>query len=125
MRSDFRRILLTALAAAAFSASAFAGFRSGQQVVIADQYSLANGDVGFVHHTSDDVQWIGCLTAGDAGYCLARNQEGVIRSCWSNEARWVNTMRAVNSDSYVLFYWDASGYCTYVSVQNDSSTMPK
>jgi hypothetical protein len=125
MRSDFRRIFLTAFAAAAFSASAFAGFRTAQQVVMSDAQGLANGDLGYVHTRPDDVQYIGCLVAGDAGYCFARNLAGVDRSCWSDDARWVQAMAAVSGDSHVLFYWDAAGYCTYVSVKNGSTTVPK
>jgi len=125
MRSDLRRVLLTTLAAAAFSATAFAGFRTAQQVVISDEKRLANADLGYVQRTADDVQYIGCFVAGDAGYCVARDRNGVTRSCWSNEAKWVNAMAAVSGDSYLLFYWDAGGYCTYVSVKNGSTGVPK
>ena len=125
MRSDLRRIFLTTLAAAAFSASAFAGFRTGQQVVMSDVKKLANADLGYVHQTSDDVQYIGCFVAGDAGYCFARNLAGVTRSCWSDDARWVSVMAAVSKDTYLLFYWDDGGYCTYVRATNGSTGEPK
>jgi hypothetical protein len=125
MRSDFRRISLTVLAAAAFSGSALAGFRTGQQVVISDAQHLANADLGYVHQTSDDVQYIGCFVAGDEGYCFARNLAGVTRSCWSNEAKWVRAMAAVSKDTYLIFYWDDAGYCTYVSARNGSTGVPK
>src|SRR5690349_3117484 len=104
MRSDLRRIFVTTLTAAALSASAFAGFRTAQQVVMSDEKKLANGDLGYVHQTSDDVQYIGCFVAGDEGYCFARNRAGVTRSCWSNDARWVRAMAAVSSDTYLIFY---------------------
>jgi hypothetical protein len=125
MRSDLRRILLTTLAAAAFSASAFAGFRTGQQVVMWDAKKLVNADLGYVHQTDDDVQYIGCFVGGDAGYCFARNLAGVTRSCWSDDPRWVSAMAAVSKDSYVLFYWDDGGYCTYLRVTNGSTGEPK
>src|SRR5688572_13391485 len=125
MHSDLRRIFLTTLAAAAFSASAFAGFRTGQQVVMSDEKKLANGDLGYVHQTSDDVQYIGCFVAGDAGYCFARNRAGVTRSCWSDDARWVSAMAAVSKDTYLLFYWNDGGYCTYVNARNGSTGVPK
>src|SRR4051812_6068552 len=124
MHSDLRRMFLATLAAAAFSASAFAGFRTEQEVVIGDQQKLANGDMGYVRQTSDDVQYIGCFVAGDAGYCFARNNAGVTRSCWSDDARWVKVMAAVSSDTYLLFYWDAGGNCTYVSAKNGSAGVP-
>ena len=120
MRSDLRRIFLTAFAAAAFSATALAGFRTEQQVVMSDELKLANGDLGYVRRTNDDVQYIGCFVAGDAGYCFAQNKAGVARSCWSDDPKWVQVMSAVSSDSYLIFYWDAGGYCTYVSAKNGS-----
>jgi len=125
MRSDFRRISLTVLAAAAFSGSAIAGFQTGQQVVISDVQRQANADLGYVHQTSDDVQYIGCFVAGDEGYCFARNLAGVTRSCWSNDPKWVSAMAAVSKDTYLLFYWDTGGSCTYVSVTNGSTGVPK
>jgi hypothetical protein len=125
MRSDFRRISLTLFAAAALSGSALAGFQTEQQVVMSDAQMMANGDVGYVHNTSDDVQYIGCLVAGDEGYCFARRQDGVVRTCWSNDPRWVTTMAAVSSDSYLIFYWNTAGYCTGMTVRNESVTAPK
>jgi hypothetical protein len=120
MRSDLRRIFVTTLTAAALSASAFAGFRTAQQVVMSDEKKLANGDLGYVHQTSDDVQYIGCFVAGDEGYCFARNLAGDTRSCWSNEAKWVSAMAAVGSDTHLTFYWNDGGYCTFVSAVNGS-----
>jgi hypothetical protein len=125
MRSDLRRIFLTTLAATAFSATALAGFRTGQQVVMMDQQKMVNGDVGYVHQSADDVQYIGCFTAGYAGYCFASNRDGVTRSCWSDEPRWVNAMSAVGRDTYLVFYYDDAGYCTYVSARNGSVGEPR
>jgi hypothetical protein len=125
MRSDLRRIFMTTLAAAAFSASALAGFRTGQQVVMLDEKKMANGDLGYVHQSTDDVQYIGCFVAGDAGYCFARNLAGVTRSCWSDDPRWVSVMSAVSRDSHLMFYWNDGGYCTYVTVKNGSAGEPE
>lgn len=125
MRSDLRRLFLTTLAAVTFSANAFAGFQTAQQVVMSDEKKLANGDLGYVHQTSDDVQYIGCFVAGDAGYCFAQNKVGVTRSCWSDDPKWVSAMAAVSKDSYLIFYWNDGGYCTYVSVRNGSIGVPK
>jgi hypothetical protein len=121
MRSDLRRVFLTILATTVVSASAFAGFRTAQQVVIMDEKKFANADVGYVHQTSDDVQYIGCFVAGDAGYCFAQNMAGVTRSCWSDDPKFVRAMAAVSDDTYLIFYWNAGGYCTSVSARNGSS----
>jgi len=119
MRTDIRRVFLT-LAVAAFSASAVAGLKSAADVVISDTYGWAYGDAGHVYNTSDRMQHIGCEVRGTNGSCYARDVTGVYRQCYSSEARWVRTMSAVKGDSYIVFYWDAKGYCTYVGVQNDS-----
>jgi hypothetical protein len=122
MRKDIRRIFVTALAVAAFSASAFAGMKSASDVVISDTYGWAYGDAGHVYKTSDRTQYITCEVRGTNGSCLAVDVNGVFRQCSSSEARWVRTMAAVKGDSYIVFYWDANGSCTYVGVQNDSLT---
>ena len=121
MRTDIRRIFLT-LAMAAFSASAVAGLKSASDVVISDTYGWAYGDAGHVYNTSDRTQYIFCEVRGTNGSCLAVDVNGVFRSCYSSEARWVRTMAAMKGDSYIVFYWDANGSCTYVGVQNDSLT---
>ena len=124
MRTNIRRTFLT-LVAATFSVSAIAGLKSASDVAISDTYGWAYGDLGHVHNTTDRVQYISCEVYGDNGYCSAKDLNGVYRSCWTDDARWVRTMAAVKGDSYVLFYWDTNGSCTYVGVQNDSLTDPK
>jgi hypothetical protein len=119
MRPNIRRIFL-ALAVAACSASAVAGLKSASDVIISDTYGWAYGDAGHVYRTSDRTQEITCSANGASGSCYARDLNGVFRSCYSSEARWVRAMSALKGDSYVVFYWDANGYCTYVGVQNDS-----
>ena len=125
MRSDFRRIFLTTLAAIAFSASAVAGLKTSLDVVISDTYTFAYGDVGHVHNTSDRQQDIECQFSGSSGYCYAHDLNGVFRSCYTADARWIRTMAAIKSDSYLVFYWDAAGNCTYIAVQNDSMREPR
>jgi len=120
MRSDLRRIFLTTLAAAAISASAYAGFKGEQQVVMSDAMKMANGNLGYVARTPDNVQYIGCFVAGDAGYCFAQNRYGVARSCWSDDPKLVSIMAALNSDSHLMFYWDDGGYCLDVEARSGS-----
>jgi hypothetical protein len=124
MRSGLRSLSL-ALAAAALSATAFAGMKTAQQVQIVDGNKFANGELGYVRNTGDTVQYIGCTVTGDNGYCTARNKDGLTRSCSSSVAKWVNTMRAVNADTYLYFKWDASGNCVNIIVDNNSTSAPK
>jgi hypothetical protein len=122
MRKDIRRIVVTALAAAALSASAVAGLKSASDVTISDTYGWAYGDAGHVYASSDRTQYITCEVRGTNGSCNALDVNGVFRQCYSSEARWVRTMAAVKGDSYVVFYWNPDGTCAYVGVQNDSLT---
>lgn len=121
MRTNIRRIMLT-VAAAAISASAVGGMKSASEVTISDTYGWAYGDSGHVYATSDRRQYITCEVRGANGSCYAMDANGVFRQCYSSEARWVRTMSAVKGDSYIVFYWDANGTCTYIGVQNDSLT---
>jgi hypothetical protein len=122
MRKDIRRIVVTALAAAALSASAVAGLKSASDVTISDTYGWAYGDAGHVYASGDRTQYITCEVRGTNGSCNALDVNGVFRQCYSSEARWVRTMAAVKGDSYVVFYWNSDGTCAYVGVQNDSLT---
>jgi len=122
MRTNFRRTFVAALAAAAFSASAVAGMKSAADVAISDTYGWAYGDAGHVYASSDRKQYITCEVRGTNGSCYAMDLNGVYRQCYSSDAKWVRTMAAVKGDSYIVFYWDANGSCTYVGVQNDSLT---
>jgi hypothetical protein len=107
------------------SASALAGFHSGQAVVIIDAYHLVNGDLGYVHNTSDPNELIGCQNYGDSGYCYARNTAGIYRACSTSDPALVRAIRSLQSDSYLIFYWSDSGYCTNIYVETDSTTVPK
>ena len=125
MCSRFCRAATLVVAAAAISTTAFAGFKSGQQVVIIDGSKFANADLGYVRNTGDSTQYIGCEVSGDVGYCTARNRDGLTRSCSTSVAKWVNTIRALNGDSYLYFKWDTNGNCVNISVENTSTTAPK
>ncbi len=114
-----------ALLASGFATTALAGFHQGQAVVIIDASSFANGDLGFVHNTPDSTQYIGCTSSGTSANCFARNLAGLYRSCSTANPTHLAAIHALNADSYLLFGWNASGQCTFISVQNSSLTVPK
>jgi hypothetical protein len=127
-------LLAPALASAVLmSSAAFAGFRSGTDVVINDASRWAYGDLGQVHNSSDRTQLIGCYNtinfAGWDGGCYAQNTSGVWRSCYTTDpnmmASVMATLRSVSGNSYLTFTWDGAGRCTDLSVENDSMTSPK
>jgi hypothetical protein len=126
-RPLFRTLVLAGALLA--TSSAFAGFQTGQSVVIIDASHLANGDLGFVYNSADRAQYIGCYSydtsAGSAGVCFAQNTAGIYRSCYTPDANMVATIRSLGTDSYLIFNWGANGLCTFVEVENDSTTAPK
>jgi hypothetical protein len=107
------------------SASALAGFHTGQAVVIVDDDRLANGDLGYVHNTADKNEYIGCEVYGDWGYCYAMNTAGTYRACATSDPDMVSTIRSLQSDSYLSFWWSDSGYCSSITVRTESMTEPK
>jgi hypothetical protein len=107
------------------SATAFAGMKTGQPVVINDGSRFANGELGYVRNTPDSVQYIGCTIKGNAGSCTARNAAGTTRSCSTTDAKWLSTIAAVNGDSYLYFRWDTEGKCNLIIVENHSTPAPK
>ena len=129
-----KKSLTIGLAAAAgllATLAAYAGNKAWLNVMIWDGY--AAGTVGYARNSTDNsIESIGCYTWGNnttadsgAGGCQATNAQGLSRSCVTNNASLLATMRAVNGDSYLSFNWDANGYCTFVWVSNNSAYEPK
>jgi len=116
---------VVALAAIALTGTAVAGFQTGAPVTINDAGRYANGTLGYIHNSASPLEYMGCSTFQHQGYCTARDANGLTRSCSSIDARMVNTMRALNGDSYLYFEWDGDGNCVYIIVENISSTLPK
>ena len=130
MHSRFGRGLVAAVAACTFSLAAFAGFKSGQVVVINDAQSRANGDMGYVRNSADPLEYIRCYINGSGqgqanGICQARNSAGVTRSCTTNYDRWLTIIASITSDSNIYFRWDANGKCTMIIIDNSSTFAPK
>jgi len=125
MRSGSGRSIAVALAAAVLSTTAFAGFKSGQNVVISTGSRFANGDAGYVYRSDDTVQYIVCRASNSTGSCYARNRDGVTRSCSTTSSTLLANIRSMNGDSYIYFKWDEDGTCTTVTVENGSTTRPK
>lgn len=125
-RFKFRRAVIAAASVGLLaSTSAFAGRLQGQAVVIVDSDRFANGDLGFVHNSSNRVEYLGCQLGGGFGYCYAQNSAGKVRNCFTFDPAMISTLRSLKSDSSLFFYWNDSGVCTNVWVINQSSLSPK
>ena len=102
------------------------------QAIEADWDGYAAGTVGYARNSTDNsTEAIGCYFWGNAGGgagaggCEATNAQGVYRSCVTNDASLLATMRGLNGDSYLWFWWDANGNCTSIWVSNNSAFEPK
>jgi hypothetical protein len=109
--------------------TAVAGFKTGQQVVISTTSRFANADIGYVHNTPDTTQYIGCevyaYTTQLYAYCYARDLAGTYAGCSTSNVNLVNAAASINPDSYLLFYWDAAGACTFIAQHTQSQTATK
>ena len=116
---------MAGLAAMAVCGAAVAGAKFTTYVNIDDNHRIASGNLGDVHNSADELEFIGCTLYGDMGYCFAEDRTGLYRGCSTTDSQWLNAIRALNSDSYMYFAWDDYGWCTAVIVQTISATAPK
>jgi hypothetical protein len=123
-------LLLTCLAAGV----ARAGYKSPQVTVVNLTSRLANGQLGYARNSPDTTQYIGCsrtVTASGGGIleCSAMSAASVYGSCWvSDPVQVANLSPAIASmtdGSRIMFWWDASGRCTQILVQNNSIYEPQ
>jgi hypothetical protein len=123
--------ILTLCAVSAIAATAaWAGARGGMEVSIDLANRRAYGSLGNVRNSVDVSQYIGCSTnANNAGTqsanCYARNSANTFVSCQTSTPALVDIARSLNGDSLLQFYWDATGQCTYIYLENDSYYAPK
>jgi hypothetical protein len=126
-RFRFERAMIAAAAVGLLaSTSALAGMLLELPVVIDDATLSASGSLGNVRNSSDRTQYISCeLNSDFGGRCFAANTAGVTRSCITGDPDVMNTIAALNGDSYLIFYWNESGTCTSVYVSVESFSAPK
>jgi len=112
------------------SATALAGARYSQGVYVNLASRYAWGALGGARNSADANQYIGCQTSGwvnssTSMLCWALDTAGNYGLCSSSDARLVQAVTMMSDDSYVAFWWDANGNCTYVNVRNVSYYEPK
>ena len=113
------------LLAAAFPATALAGFKTFEQVSIVTVSSgtvRVRGSLIGAHNSSDNLQYIGCQNRYDFSYCWARDSSGRTAMCSTSEAGRVAVMRSVNAASY-LDITMTNGSCTTLEVSTSSKWM--
>ncbi len=107
---------------------------AGYKYVAALQVDLVNrkasGSLADTRATADTLQYIGCRlsTSGNTTvsvYCAAQDANRVKAECYTTAPSFVQALAAIQSDSILVFTWDANGTCTSLNVENWSSNSPK
>jgi hypothetical protein len=129
MNRALKKAIFAVLCIGVLTGTAWAGMKFVQPVTINTTYSYAYGSMGSARASSDSNQQIGCTTynsggTNNYGYCSARDASGNYKSCSWSGSQWTSTINAMTSASWIWFYWDASGNCTFITLQNDSSQLP-
>lgn len=105
--------------------AALAGARGRAEVYIDPRSRHADGNLVDARGSSDSLQRIGCLTySSNRGVCVATDSTGNSAGCYSVDPGTVQTMRSLDSDSYLYFDWDENGVCTTVFVYKSSMYRP-
>jgi hypothetical protein len=110
--------------------TAWAGYRWGSPVIIDTAARSAQGTMGTVRSSADNVQSIGCAVRASTGgpsaavYCYATDSAGTDVQCYVAAPIFVEAASAITSNSHLSFKWNAAGVCTYLSVENYSSNAP-
>jgi hypothetical protein len=118
------RKLVVFLSFFAMASVVSAGTRSQIGVNVSEAGRYAYGSLVDARGSADNVQQISCWTNSNAGYCYAVSSANVWGSCYTTNPAFISVLRGISGESYVSFYWDAGGNCTYVTVQNASFMRP-
>ncbi|MHA7630776.1 hypothetical protein [Corallococcus sp. M7] len=118
-----------AVAALGLGTTAWAGFKFTSTVNVLPTAQMAFGSLGSARNSGDTRQLIGVSTmttlGGETMTAFAEDASGNYVACNSSRASFIAAARAVKSDSYVYFMWDASGECTQLMVDTASYFDPK
>ena len=88
--------------------------------------SDASGTLTGARYSADSKQYIGCSfshpSLGLIVDCSARDKTGKSLSCWSNDARFVDAVKAITDSSFIFFtVTPDTGSCGELVVTNNSS----
>ncbi|RKH20348.1 hypothetical protein D7Y13_29590 [Corallococcus praedator] len=118
-----------AVATLGLGTAAWAGVKLTVPVAIDLSNRYAIGSLGAARASADTKQYIGVSTTiyagGEAASVFAQDSSGTYVSCYSYRPSFVAAARALASDSYIHFAWDALGECTELSVYTVSYYDPK
>lgn len=109
----------------AVSTAAYAGLRQSYPVQVFSTH--ASGSVASARNSANSTESLECWTySAGSGGCSARSAAGVNAMCsFGVNANLAATVRSINGDSWVAFYFDTAGTCTSIQVNNGSYYEPK
>jgi hypothetical protein len=110
--------------------TAHAGEKLDFPVAVNSAARIASGDLGAARNSADTSQSIDCFTdvqtgVPTTGFCLAFDTAGNVGICITQSAAFVDQIRSLTGDAYVVFRWDASSNCTEILIDNASYLQPK
>jgi hypothetical protein len=120
------------MALAAVGAAAHAGKKESWPTVVVKTGSTgyATGALGTARN-GPRSDYIYCALnaysnqATVGGHCVAYDPAVGYGSCSAASEEQIRAIQAINGDSYIQFYWNASGKCVQVVVGNSSAYEPK
>ena len=123
-----KKILVAAvLACAAIGGTALGGHTQSQPVWIIN--GQAGGSLADARSSGDTISYIGCDVLGWAGdvpnaFCSARDENGKLLACNSNDPAVVAAAAAFGPTTYVTFRPTKDGLCEFVWTENLSYYAP-
>jgi hypothetical protein len=112
-----------AVAALLLTTSAFGGAKSSCPVRLGADFFT--GCFGSVRNSADNIQFLYCADFGNHALCYARDDDGAVGACTTNNPTHLNVIRGMDDSSYIHLTFNAAGQCTSVRSYNYSVAEPK
>lgn len=110
-------------------APAFAGAKSTLPVIINTFSQRAVGVLSDARNSTDSQQTVAIVinttATSESGYVFFRDATGATALCTTQNPALLTAMKTATSDAAITAYWDASGQCTQINVDNASMYSPK
>jgi len=133
-----KKAMVVMTGAALMSVPAFAGQVNPQVVDVDTDFMFASGDMITAFSDKDDEVYIGCGTRNTLipsggmfswAFCQARDADGDQVTCFAFDNELVETVHAINSDSYIQFRYEDDGNggfnCTHMGFSTQSFYLDK
>ena len=109
--------------------AAFAGSKWAGDVNVNLTTRVVMANLGSARNSADSMQHVGCDVIAQKGsatlaFCYARDAAGVSMSCTTTSPAFVARARSLASATLLNLFWDASGACTALAVENYSVYEP-